>query len=206
VKIYIENFGESEINIDSIRQCRVLVVEDTKVFIEAARRYFEEVKCVEVEYTSSYEGAMEKIGKENINGMLIDMFVPADIPLARKAFAALASFTPDLQDEKSFGKSLEAIGKELQKEAPVGLLIAQKAEEKGIPFVIVSSLGHHALKFEAIYQYVKGKKWDQSLQEGWQGGHVLSGKELDFLKENPQRNKDKSEFWAAAFNKLPKRS
>lgn len=189
---------------------RILVVDDRAENLDAARRYFETRTDLEVIYENDPVKAILRSQSGELEGALIDVFMPADKVLSSCAYRTIEQFGPSgPRSEPAFRKSLKAILEDLDREAPVGIIAIDEAHRKKLPYVIVTSMSHHAKKFEAVFQYFFVRyggypDLDGRLQEGWQGEQVTSGATLDFLKDKPNRNKDRPEFWAEAYKKLEK--
>lgn len=189
---------------------RILIFEDKPEYREAAKCFFETIRDeVEVDYTDTYTDALQKIADKD--GALLDMYSSAAPAEAQASLSVLKNFKPsDPAFLPAFTKSLEIIAKEIDMEAPVGLLLGLEAEKKGIPFVVVSDLNHHAEKFEAIDGFRSPRQYDKNwnrrpywrLVEGWRGKHIWSGKEPVGRKDDPERNKDNPVFWKEAFQTL----
>ena len=68
---------------------------------------------------------------------------------------------------------------------PLGIAIAQRASDLGIPFVLVTSTFHHDRLTQPIYEYAERKGWS--------------------LIDNVRAEKETVEFWEGGFSSLEKR-
>ncbi|HRZ95010.1 MAG TPA: response regulator [Candidatus Moranbacteria bacterium] len=64
---------------------------------------------------------------------------------------------------------------------PLGILVAEECEKRGLKFRMASSLFHHNDKLEAINQFVSSKKWSDIFDYGHKNS---SGEELENPKEH----------------------
>jgi CheY-like chemotaxis protein len=193
---------------------KILVVEDNEESLKVAKKCFNQ-KDVDVEYISYFNEAIEKLErKKRYDGIITDLFLPETrgernfVVLKQVYFEIYNRLFEDFFEEKSRGRTgildilyhkLEYCD-ELRKEiflkngnAPLGVLIARKAEEMNIPYVITTSLYHHDRLVEPVYYYCRLTLKNLEFEEGNRG-------------KNSQENlKLTSEYWDRVFEKLSKK-
>jgi len=83
--------------------------------------------------------------------------------------------------------AIELAMKESADNQPLGILLAEKAEEQEIPFVLATSTNHHGLLTQPITDYAYKKAWTL----------------IDCVPNT--EGKASPEFWERAYNSLEKR-
>lgn len=84
--------------------------------------------------------------------------------------------------------ALEQAMKESETNQPLGILVAEKVEELGIPFILATSTYHHDELTQPIQDYVSRRGW-----------------RLVDCGPNSEHEKETLEFWARAFDELERR-
>ena len=84
--------------------------------------------------------------------------------------------------------ALEQAMKESEANQPLGILVAERAGELGIPFILATSTYHHDELTQPIQDYVSRRGW-----------------RLVDCGPNSEHEKETPEFWARAFGELERR-
>ncbi|MEM7819348.1 MAG: response regulator [Candidatus Aenigmatarchaeota archaeon] len=159
-----------------MKKMKILLVEDQEENRRAAQQYFTQKDHVHVEYAIDYNQAVEKLNKELYDGIITDIFMPQETGTNERRLGIEAY-------KKIYFKIYDDFEREAAKEEgsyfihtidhvlnccyelkeklfegnnnqPLGVLIAEKAEELGIPCVIATSLFHHHVMAEPVFYYV----------------------------------------------------
>jgi len=182
----------------------ILVVEDTLENMEVARSYFDQRKDIAVGYVTNYDQAMKKLEDKKYDGVITDLFMPekeeGNDPFFLRDFY-MKLYETIYQDigRSEYGRYLDRVLNccyELREEifskkgnAPLGILIAEKAKEKEIPYVIATSLFHHNNLAEPAFYYIRHEL----------RGLVEEGAIRDGYEENV---KLKPEYWERVLLKI----
>ena len=120
----------------------ILVVEDNPKHIEDAKKYFNEIKEVNVYYVSTYSSAVHPIGgytsfksKPEVDGVITDIYLPIG--------------------DKYVGRKGD--------EDPIGLLVAATCHKNNIPFVFCTAGYHHGEKYNWINMFQRTMEWPEML-------------------------------------------
>ena len=147
---------------------KILVVEDREENLNAAKEAFGD-KAV---YYSNPEEALQRLDKEKFDYVLTDMIMPKPEGYSIEKFweAYLQGDIYYKDGHFSEDKVREIFNEKVKKcnadinHGPLGLDIAVKAIEKGMPIAIVSHLGHHS---EHEYAYhIAGHIFGVDWQDG----------------------------------------
>ena len=196
----------------------ILIVEDNPEFLGVAKAYFTTQEGINATYSTNYEEGLHHIRNGRYDGALIDCFMPAEDSIGRKVYEIIKEKgSISYRGTEGFNISLSTILESLSTEAPVGLLLREEAINRNIPNVIVTSMGHHARKFEAVFQYLqpregecKSKKefaarFKSGFQEGLEGQNLFHDRpDFDevFKKRHPEGDKNNPEYWKKAVSCL----
>lgn len=189
---------------------KILVIEDREEFRVAAKKYFSSVPDVLVDYAQDYDQAMLKLNEEKYNGTLIDCFFPkktgsGDISFGVEVCNDLENVLTDffsslrIVNKKGEGYIEDASGKyhsvkeyvaplrealeKAENQQPLGILVANEAEKKDIPFRLVTSENHHGDLTGKICYYQRSKGWKEII-------------------DNEAGEKNTIPFWENAYNDL----
>jgi CheY-like chemotaxis protein len=198
------------------KRIKILLVEDNPENLRVAQDYFNQKKDIVVDYATDFNQAMGKLKNKRYDGLITDLFMP-DKKRAERDFFLLKNLYlkiynkihQDFEKEIAKGeKANSSILRELdyklnccyelrdeiflnKKNAPLGILIAEKAEEMKIPYVIATSLYHHNHLAEPVFYYCYKYLKNCEIEEG----DIITGGEGENLKL-------KREYWEKVFTRL----
>ena len=191
------------------KKLEILVVEDTIENMKVAQNYFNQKKDIAVDYATDYNQAIKKIKNKKYNGLITDLFMPEkkgaerDFFLLKDLFGKIYNkIYQDFEEEIAKGEGasdyklnycyeLKDYIFSKKGNAPFGLLIAEKAEEMGIPYVIATSLFHHNHLAEPVNYYGYNCLKNFSVHKGC----IVTG-------DKGENVKLKQEYWEEAYAKL----
>ncbi len=179
---------------------KILLVEDQETYRRAAQEYFNRTNCL-VDYASDYDEALERLEKNNYDGIITDIFFPknksGDTTLGLLVYQEIDEVLKGApawcKDVDELEALLEAIHSDEYKQ-PLGVKIAQEAEKSHIPFVLSSSLFHHNKIVNPICSYQRLKGWPE-IVDGPAYGPIAKILEQKYKKDTP-------EFWKRAHEQL----
>jgi len=107
--------------------------------------------------------------------------------LLGKGFAKLAASNAKIRYEDHIDHyfALEQAMKESPSNQPLGILVAEKAESLGIPFVLATSTHHHDMLTQPVYDYAAAKGW-----------------RLIDCKKGCEEDKASQQYWARVYSEL----
>jgi CheY-like chemotaxis protein len=118
--------------------------------------------------------------RDNINGQMIMQSLDRYGVRNVKAYVGLIRKEMESYDHK--------IAEDMQ---PLGILVAEEIEKRGIPFLLATNGHHHGGINDIICVYQRLKDWPE-IEDGYDG-------------EGKYYGKDKPNFWKIAFTSLEKR-
>lgn len=189
-------------------QERILVVDNEKENLDAARAHFGRFNNLNI----LVDGCQEAFALMNgIDKAFIDMYMQGPENLKLDVLKKLEEFD-DPHNPETYLESLKVIRRGISEEAPLGILVAEEAERRDIPYIITSSFSHHSEKLEAVCQYMAKRMKNFSLAEGVRG-KTSSGRSVEKLANKPDidvktgfdkgyYDKNRIEFWEKAHRKL----
>ena len=193
---------------------RILVVEDNPDYMKACQEYMKDVQGTQV-YAADFVSADEALLNGAYDGAISDCFFPFStgtnhIAKGREAVrkmmktpvgrslakvegilgtsAALHIGKNARAGEHPEGKYFDALMRamlESEHNQPLGMLVAEMLDERGVPFVLATSTYHHDELTQPICNYAAGKHWTV----------------IDCPQDAPEQ-KATPEFWERAFAEL----
>lgn len=163
----------------------ILVVEDMPMFVENAKQVLTQ-EGVKVDIAMDYNEAIKKINSKKYDGCLIDLYFPEKKGSGNKE---LGKTILDECEKEGIKRGIESLREEIcskdESEQPLGLLIGKTLKEKGIPFVIVSSVYFgHGIKQDPFYALREYATIIGIVDEfGGYGGPVYEGMIEDVYKK-----------------------
>lgn len=198
------------------KKIKILIVEDNPENLKVAQDYFNQKKDIAVDYATDFNQAMTKLKNKRYDGLITDLFMPdkkgteRDLFLLKNLYFKI--YNKIYQDfEQEIAKGEKADGSELREldyklnccyelrdeiflnkgNAPLGILIAEKAEEMNIPYVIATSLFHHNHLAEPLFYYAYRSLKNCEIEEG----NIMTGGE-------GENSKLRKEYWERVFTHL----
>ena len=198
----------------------IFIVEDTPDNMKVAQKYFNKRKDIQPEYALCYNQAMTYLGNKKYGGVITDVFMPENTgintvrvgKLSKEFYEhmghkinqyinrASSKFVENnLGGEKRINRILigySKLGDEISRgeNAPLGILIAEKAEKLKIPYILATSLWHHNQLAEPVLFYAYTFLKNCLVKEG-----AINGKEFDDYGKNLKITK---QYWDETTIKL----
>lgn len=142
----------------------ILIVEDSEMYRQIARRSLENCRGFLIAFASSYEEAMSALrdglfpAKWKVDAVISDLFFPSEMDWRMKMTSELPLSKQGMQSKGEFFT-------DWPKENPSGLAIAQWCFDNNIPFALVSQGDRHQgdlgkVRGAIIDRDFCGKDWD----------------------------------------------
>ncbi len=160
---------------------KILVVEDTKKNLNAAKDFFSTIKGIEVIYAIDCVEALIILESEKPCAVLTDMCMPLEMGsgdydedfgkliknfvMADKDEAHYLKTGMSISIEEYWKPLLEVFESGIESNMPHGLDIAERCQEAGIPFVFITSEHHHGKLLCGVHQYMMLKGWRHMIDE-----------------------------------------
>ena len=120
----------------------ILVVDDGLENLDAARKYFEGIEAVNVDYAKDYSEASKLIESKKYHGALLDLYFPEETNSGSKEL--IRSDLPKWKDKFNDSDSvylnlLEEIESDDESNQPLGFLLGRELKDNGVPLIFVST-------------------------------------------------------------------
>jgi len=143
---------------------KLLLVEDVPEFASVAKQVFEKAGY-ELAIASTLTEAEELLSNNTYDYVLVDGFFPYSQDIEERVKKQGFNATPEeiAKCAESLASELQAAGMQLPfdtviswymgKEIPLGLFLAEKLDNKKIPYLIVSAANHHDIGYSMLEKY-----------------------------------------------------
>ena len=186
-----------------MKMSKILLVEDNPRYASSAEQYLAS-RSQAVALARDYSQAMYRLRNPNFDGVITDCFFPettdsGNIALGKELVGRMAKPDDALKERfkliyggdrapKDYYSALMKAMEESEANQPLGLLVAERADELSLPFILATSTYHHDILTQPVHDYASVKGWT-------------------LVDCEPNRGDDKAspEFWERVFSELERK-
>jgi CheY-like chemotaxis protein len=158
---------------------KIMVVEDNEVNIATAKQFFETIDELEVVYARDYDESIQVYYSEKPCAVITDMCMPMvtgsgeydrhfgemirDTVMNDHSAGSYIRYNLTCTVEEYWKPLIDAVQSGDESKLPYGIDVAMDCQERGVPFVFVTSEYHHGELLCGICEYQRIKGWPEMI-------------------------------------------